>query len=442
MAPLRVAIVGSGPSGAYCAQELCEAPGLDVEVDVLERLPAPFGLVRYGVAPDHPRIKSIVTSFSEILEDPRVRFHGNVRVGSDITIEALRASHDAVIVASGADRDRRLDIPGENLAGVHSATELVAWYSGHPDARDPSFDLGGERAVVIGAGNVALDVARMLCRTPDELRRTDVPEHVIDVLAESRIREVLVAARRGPAFAKYSNKELLELGSMDHTSVVVRPGDLVLDAAQEAEVARDTLCARRMGILADLAAPPVGGRSRSIHLRFHLVPDAFEGRSGLESVTFATPSGTERLGTGVVFRSIGYRSDASVGLPFDERTGTIPNRAGRVLEGDSPVPGVYVVGWAKRGPSGVIGTNRKDAIETVGALLEDVTAGKVEPASGRAPLDPLWSSVSGGVVDWGGWRAIDRAEVSLGESLGRERVKLHDRERMLAVASGGRVPAV
>jgi len=429
---LRVAVIGSGPSGAYCAQSLCEEPDLDVRVDVFERLPSPFGLVRYGVAPDHQKIKSIVASFSEIYKDPRVRFHGNVEVGTHVTVAELRERYDAVIVASGASVDRRLHLAGEDLPGVYSATDFVAWYSGHPDAPVDRFSFDTERVVVVGAGNVALDVARVMCRTADELRRTDVPEHVVEVLAESEVREIHVAARRGPAFAKYTNKELLELRTLDSADIVVRLPELVLDTAQEQSLAADTLAARRLAILHDLARTPTAGRPRSIHLRYGLVPEAFLGERSLSAVRFRQGESVVDLGADLAFRSIGYRSSSLDGVPFDAASSTIPHLQGRVLHQERPEPGLYVVGWIKRGPSGVIGTNRKDALETVGALLDDRRAGRLRRHSNLALAGaPI---VGTQVVDWRGWQAIDRGERDRGRELGRERVKLHDRARMLALA--------
>ncbi|MEV6927378.1 FAD-dependent oxidoreductase [Dactylosporangium sp. NPDC051485] len=429
-----MAIVGSGPSGAYCAQVLAEHEGLDVDVHVIERLPVPYGLVRYGVAPDHQRIKSIVASFQEIFEHPRVRFFGNVQVDRDVGLEQLLAGYDAVIVASGATVDRRLGVPGEDLRRVYSATHFVSWYSGHPDAADRIFELQGDRALVIGAGNVALDVARMLCRTPDELRRTDVPEHVIEALAASSLREIHVVARRGPAFAKYTNKELMELAHLEGADLVVRPEDLELDELQQEVVTRDPLVGRRMTFLRKAAATEPRGAARSIHLRYHLAPQRILGSDAVESVQFSSAAGEQSIDAGVVFRSVGYLSAPIAGMPFDHVRGTVPHQLGRVVGADGvPVPGLYVAGWLKRGPNGVIGTNRMDAMETVGSLIEDLAARTPDEARERdATAGPV--ADFSGAIGWEGWQAIDAQEVRDGAAQRRDRVKVHQWERMLEVA--------
>ena len=446
--PLSVAVVGSGPSGAYCAQLLSEDDSLDAQVDVYERLPAPYGLVRYGVAPDHQKIKSIAASFAAIFEHPRVRFIGNVDVGPDVSVGHLRDRYDAVILACGAAIGRRLGIAGEELPGVCSATDFVSWYSGHPDAAAGQFAPGSPagtaaRSVVIGAGNVALDVARMLVRTPDELRRTDVPEHVVEVLAGSPVRDVTVVARRGPAFVKFTSKELAELGALDTADVLVDPADLVLDEEQRAAVAASPAARRVLDRLRELADRPARGRERSIRFAFGHRPAAFLGTTAVQAVRFERPAAgaTMDLPAQFVLRSIGYHGSPLTGVPFDERAGTVPNDAGRVIGCHGPVPGLYAAGWIKRGPTGVIGTNRRDAAETVRALVDDMRAAaaghRAAPGGGRAGGDPagLLATGAGGVVGWAGWRAIDQAEREYGARLGRDRVKLHDRTRLLAAAT-------
>ncbi|WP_159701748.1 FAD-dependent oxidoreductase [Arthrobacter sp. 18067] len=427
---LEVAVVGSGPSGAYCVGELCETADLDVRIDVFERLPTPFGLVRYGVAPDHEKIKSITSSFDEIFEDPKVRFFGNVRIGADVALEELRQRYDAVILAHGARSDRTLNVDGEDQEGIHPARALVDWYSGHPDGRPDALRFTTRSVVVIGAGNVALDVARMLCRTPEELRQTDVPEYVIEALAASSVTDVHVLARRGPAFAKYSNKELLELAHMEDARVVIEPAEFELDVEQKALSDANAQVRRRIEIIKEVAESGRPDASRRIHLRFGLAPETFLGDGHVSGVRCTSPRGEVDIDAGLVFRSIGFRSDPLEGVPFDPRTATVPNERGRVLDGSDTARGLYVTGWVKRGPSGVIGTNRRCAMETVEALLEDWRSGGIGGA-GRPPHVSEVVTDGSGVVDWAGWRAIDNAEVAYGETLDRGRVKIHDLDDLL-----------
>lgn len=435
MTALRVAVVGSGPSGAYTAQLLTEESPVAVEVDVFERLPAPFGLVRYGVAPDHPRIKSITTSFSEVFEEtPGVRFLGNVHVGTDITLDELREHYDAVVFASGAPGDRRLGIPGEDLPGSHPVREFVSWYQGHPDSAPDAFTLGGSRAVVIGVGNVALDAARMLGHTTDALRRTDVPEHVVAAFAESGYREVVVVGRRGPAFAKFTNKEFIELLEVDSIDVLIDPADLVVDEEQQAHLDSDPSARRLFASFQKAAERGSLGRRTAIRFLFDRTPVELTGSDAVTGITLAhtsDPSQIDTLDAGLVLRSVGYRGAALPGLPFDDRAGTIAHSDSRA----DGVPGVYVAGWIKRGPNGVVGTNRRCASETVTSLLEDVAApGWTSNATNAAAIDDLLSSRSVHVVDWAAWRALDAAEIAAGVAVGRDRIKLHDRDAMLAAA--------
>ncbi|MFJ9127791.1 FAD-dependent oxidoreductase [Streptomyces sp. NPDC102340] len=437
MAPLHVAVVGSGPAGAFCAQILTEDTDHDVSVDVFEQLPTPFGLVRYGVAPDHQKIKSIVASLTEIFEAPSVRFLGNVTVGTDITVEELRAHYDAVILASGAPLERRLGAPGEDLSGVVAARNFVSWYSGHPDAAFDTSVLESERAVVVGVGNVALDVARMLVRTPDELRRTDVPEHVLDTLAGHSVREVCVVGRRGPEHAKFTNKEFLELSGVEGADVLVSPEDLTL--APEARTDLRPAAARLLTTLQKVAERKPQGRPRAIRFLFHRTPVEFVGdttRSRLSAVRLAHtqhPEVVEEIATGLVLPAVGYRGAALSGVPFDDTSGTVPHRDARVLAGERVLPGLYAVGWIKRGPTGVIGTNRLCANETAAALLADAPelAGR---GTGPQAVDALLDSRGVTVVDWSRWRAIEATEVARGAATGRTRVKLHDRTEMLLAA--------
>ncbi|MER6027202.1 FAD-dependent oxidoreductase [Streptomyces sp. NPDC001851] len=440
---LRVAVVGSGPSGCYTAQTLVQGdPG--VCVDVLDRLPCPYGLVRYGVAPDHEKIKSLQGSLRTVLEHERVRFLGGVRVGGPggLPVERLREAYHAVVYCVGAATDRRLGIPGEELPGSWSATDFVAWYSAHPDAADTGFLHGVRSAVVIGVGNVAVDVTRMLVRSATELRPTDIPQAALDALAASGITEVHMVGRRGPAQARFTTKELRELGTLPGTEVTVDPGDLALDPADP--TALPAVQRRNLEVLRDWAARPAAGAVRRVGLRFFLRPVellADGGRVGAVRFERTAPDGHGGVtGTGrfedvpaqLVLRSVGYRGVPLEGLPFDAVSGTVPNAAGRVVRDGVPCPGEYVAGWIKRGPTGVIGTNRPCAKETVTSLLADAPA-----LSGRQlPEDPLTTLRAAGIepVPWAGWLAIEQAEAALGARLGRSVVKLADWDTLLTAA--------
>ncbi|MET9699487.1 FAD-dependent oxidoreductase [Streptomyces sp. NPDC006529] len=449
---LRVAVVGSGPSGVYAAQALVqqrEVPG--VRVDVLDRLPCPYGLVRYGVAPDHEKIKSLQGSLRTVLEDERIRFLGNVEVGGDrLTTRRLLELYHAVVYCVGAARDRTLGIPGEELAGVRSATEFVSWYSAHPDTAADDFDLAGVRsAVVIGAGNVAVDVTRILARAVTDLRPTDMPEPALGVLAGSGLREVAMVARRGPSQGRFTTKELRELGTLPGVDTVVRAGELALDPAYADPAAAAALPAvnrRNVEVLRDWTAHRPREGARRITLRFFLRPvEVLGGPDGrVSGVRFERTapdghggvSGTgayEDLGAELVLRSVGYQGVALPGLPFDVARGTVPHAAGRVLRDGRVSRGEYVAGWIKRGPTGVIGTNRPCAKETASSLLQD--AGTL--AGRELPGDPLDALRAAGLspVLWPGWLAIETAESSLGLSLGRRSVKIPDWPGLLAAAA-------
>ena len=434
---LRVAVVGSGPAGFYAAAALLAAD-LEVEVDVLERLPTPWGLVRLGVAPDHPNIKAVSRAFEKTALAPGFRFFGNVEVGRDVLHDDLARVYDAVVYSVGAQTDRRLGIPGEDLPGSWAATEFVAWYNGHPDFQHLSFDLSAERAVVIGNGNVALDVARMLALTPEELAPTDTTDAAIRAINESGIREILVVGRRGPVQASWTPVEVGELGELTGADVVVDPADLELDPESEAELAAAPPTVRRnVEHLREYAAREPAGRPRTIRLRFFSSPVAILGDEKVEAIELvrnelvggrAVPTDDlETVPCGIVFRSVGYHGVALPDLPFDERTGTIPNEGGRVR------PGLYCAGWIKRGPSGVIGTNKKDATETVALLLEDARAGRL-PRRGEGSLEELLEERGVEPVVYAGWALIDAAERAAGEPHGRPRVKLATWEELLAAA--------
>ena len=377
---------------------------------MIERLPTPWGLVRLGVAPDHPKLKEVSRAFERIAERPGFRFFGNVELGRTITHEELTQLYDAVVYAVGAQTDNRLGIPGEDLPGSWSATEFVAWYNGHPDFQDLEFDLSVERAVVVGAGNVALDVARMLALTHEELDPTDATDASIEAIAASSIREIVVLGRRGPAQAAFTTPELKELGELAGADIVVDPQALELDAASEAAIVGDTNATRNMEVLREFAAREPSGKARRLVLRFLVSPVALVGDERVEAVEVVENElvasngrigarATERRETipaGIVFRSVGYRGVELPGLPFDPARGTLPNDCGRVLDGDgSPLTGVYCAGWIKRGPTGVIGTNKKDATETVRLLLEDDAARRLPRASDPRDLVECWRDGTG-----------------------------------------------
>jgi len=436
----RVAVVGSGPAGVYATEALLDA---GISVDVLDRLPAPFGLVRYGVAPDHLKIKSIAATLATVLADDRVRLFGNVEVGTDVTVPELRDRYDGVLFANGASVDRRLGIDGEDLPGSFSATDFVSWYCGHPDAPVDRFTLEASSVAVIGAGNVAVDVARVLLRSAGELHATDMPHHVVDVLEASAITDVHIVVRRGPTQTRISTVELRELGRVENADVVVDPASLVLDP--DVEAALDSPQRRNIATLREWSTRPVTGRSRRLHLHFHRRPVALLGQArvaGLELERTAPAPDGRVVGTGehsvlaaqMVLRAVGYHGSPVPGMPFDTSTGVIPNDGGRVLRDGVASPGEYVAGWVKRGPTGVIGTNKHDARETVAALLTDLAGASTPPAGGTEALRDLLHSRGVETVDWIGWKQIEAAEAEHGRGFGRDRVKIADRAVLLAAA--------
>ena len=442
--PIRVAVIGSGPSGLYAADELSKHDA--ISIDVVDRLPCPYGLLRYGVAPDHVKMKSLELTLRKILERPGVRFLGGVELGSGISVEELREYYDAVVYATGSPVDRRLSIPGEDLPGSFSATQFVAWYCGHPDAQLDAFTLDARSAVVVGVGNVAVDVARVLAKTAHELGVTDMPDHVLRVLDKSAIRDISIVGRRGPAHAKFTTKELRELGELANADVVVDPAELVLDEAGKELVETNKTVRRNLETLQEWSTRPQLGRLRRIHLRFLLAPVAVLGTAAVEAVQCerneldgsggVTGTGEPvTLTAQLLLRSVGYRGLALPGVPFDERSGVIPHVAGRVQRNGCTAAGEYVVGWIKRGPTGVIGTNKGDAKETVERLLDDLDA--LPRAPHREPdmiIDRL-ARQGVGVVSWAGWEAIDAAEQALGVAAGRTRIKIANWEELLIAAA-------
>jgi ferredoxin--NADP+ reductase len=436
---LRVAIVGAGPTGFYAAAQLLASADPECAVDLFERLPTPFGLVRAGVAPDHPKIKAVTKAFERTAQHERFRFLGGVHVGRDVSREQLLANYDAVVYATGAAADRRMGIAGEELAGSHASTEFVAWYNGHPDFCDLEFDLlRARRVAVIGNGNVAMDVARMLALAPEDLAVTDAADHAIDVLSRTGIEEVVILGRRGPAQAAFTTPELREMGSLKRADVLVDPADVVLD--EQSAAALTSAEARRTNkdnveLLREYAGRAPTGRPIRIRFRFLLSPVELLGDDGghvrglrvernrLEGGRACATGEREELPVDVVFRSIGYVGVPLPGVAFDGARGVIPNDRGRVTARDgTPLRGEYVAGWIKRGPSGVIGTNKKCAHETVEKLLADARAGRL-PRSYAEGMTLSLSDVKH-LVDWRGWQAIDDAERAAGEPLGRPRIKL------------------
>ncbi|MDT0329580.1 FAD-dependent oxidoreductase [Nocardiopsis lambiniae] len=430
-APLKVAVIGSGPAGLYTAESLTRQRRVPVRVDVVDRLPTPYGLVRYGVAPDHTKIKGVAHSLRRVLEHPDVRFVGGVEFGTDLTRADLARTHHAVVYATGASVDRRMGVPGEDLPGSAAATDFVNWYCGHPDSELERFVLNAEEVVVVGAGNVALDVARILVKTADELRHTDIPQPVLDVLAASRVRTVRLLSRRGPLQARFTAPELRDLLSLPGVDVVVDPAQVDIDhTAIRGDVAR--AARTNLRLLRERAALAPEGRPRSVHLHFWARPREILGtdrvtgvrveRTRLEGDNLVGTGETVDLAAGMVLRSVGYASVPLPGVPFDADARTVPQRDGRVLdERGEVVRGDYVAGWIKRGATGVIGTNKSDAAGTVRSLLDDAS---VLRASAPDLVD-LYDVVEdrGGYDDW---LRIDAAEADQARKLDRgERVKLH-----------------
>ncbi|MHB1538033.1 MAG: FAD-dependent oxidoreductase [Solirubrobacteraceae bacterium] len=448
---IRIAVIGSGPAGFYTAGHLLAAEA-EVEVDMLERLPTPWGLVRSGVAPDHPKIKSVTRVYEKTAKHERFRYYGHVELGRDVSVEDLREHYHAIVYATGSPGDRPLGIPGEDLPGSWPATALVGWYNGHPDQRELEFDLSCSRAVVIGNGNVALDVARMLTLEHSELASTDTADHALRALERSAIEEVVVVGRRGPAQAAFTNPELLELGEMKDVDVVVDADEMERAlAVEDANV--DATAQRNVKALREYAAREARGAPRRIVLRFLLSPVELLGEEKVSGLRLArneltveesgalrarASGGEETLDAGLVLRAIGYRGVPLPDVPFDERGAVIANEGGRVVDLDgSRRVGEYVVGWIKRGPTGVIGTNKKDAQETVDAILHDIAGGTLlSPASpDRETVDEMLLSRQPALVTYGGWAVIDAHERALGEPTSRPRVKLTSIDEMLQIAA-------
>lgn len=451
--PLRVAIVGAGPSGFYAAGALLQQRDIHVSIDIFDRLPTPYGLVRYGVAPDHQKIKSVTKVYERTVRDSRVRYFGNVGLGEEISRDELKSHYDQIIYATGASSDKQLDIPGEELGGSFSATEFVAWYNGHPDFTDREFDLSVESAVIVGVGNVAMDVTRILAKSYEELAITDIADYALEKLRESRVKHIHIVARRGAAQAKFTNPEIKELGELAEADVIIKAEDLALDPASLASLESDRTAARNLETMQELAQRGATGKPRQIHFHFLRSPVELCGGDTVKKMRlevnqlhptdtgYITCNGVgqyETLDVGLVFRSIGYRSVSIPGVPFYDKWGIIPNEKGRVTathKGEI-VPGEYVVGWAKRGPTGVIGTNKPDAVETVQLMLEDVdTLTPVPDATANSnAIVALLQERGTAYFTFDDWLKLETIEDERGKAVGRPRVKFTSEAEMLAAA--------
>ncbi|MFP4323914.1 MAG: FAD-dependent oxidoreductase [Anaerolineales bacterium] len=450
---LRVAIVGSGPAGFYAAEHLFKQD-IPLSVDMFDRLPTPFGLVRGGVAPDHQKIKGVTKVYDRVATQPNFRFFGYVELGKDIQLDEMRHFYHAIILTTGAQTDKKLGIPGEDLERSHPATEFVAWYNGHPDFRHLTFDLSQERVAVIGVGNVAVDVARILSRTPDELRETDIADYALEALAESQIKEVYLLGRRGPAQAAFTNPEIKELGELAGADCIVLPEEAELDplSAHYLKEAKDRQLTQKVEIIQSYADRQPN-KPKKLFVRFLVSPTEIhdDGQGGVGAMTlvhnelFRNDIGAihsrstdkfEKLACGLVFRSIGYRGVPISGVPFRDDWGTVPNAGGRVLDGPTgpQVPGLYTAGWIKRGPSGVIGTNKPDAVETVTNLLEDHAEGMLPTPDHPDPaaLEALVRKRQPNFFSYADWLRLDALELSRGEATGRPRLKFTTIDDMIA----------
>jgi len=455
--PLRVAIVGAGPAGFYTAEALLKRPGLVCSIDFLNRFPTPFGLVREGVAPDHQSIKAVTRVYDKIAADPRVRYFGNVTFGIDVMHEDLKPLYDQIVYAVGAQTDRHMNIPGEELACSYPATAFVGWYNGHPDYRDLEFDLSRERVVVVGNGNVAMDVTRILVTDPDELAKTDIADYALDALRASNVREVVMLGRRGPAQAAFTNAELKEFGELNNVKVLIDRADLELDPDSAAALAEDKIAAKNVDLLRRYAERADWVGEKTIRMRFLASPIEIIGANGRvaavkiernrlvgDGTGALRAKGTgviETLDVGMVLRSVGYRGVPLKGVPFDEMNFTITNIAGRVVHSTSgdTIAGEYVVGWAKRGPSGVIGTNKPDAVSTVAAMIEDLPTltGIADAYRDPSTIEALLKARKPDYVTYGDWKKLDAYELACGAEQGRPRVKVTRVPEMLQIINKG-----
>lgn len=448
--PLRIAIIGSGPSGFYAADYLLKNSGLSVLIDMFDRLPTPYGLVRGGVAPDHQKIKSVTKVYEKTAAQAGFRFFGNVDFGTQLTLEDLQHHYHAVIYAVGAQTDKSLGIPGEDLSGSHAATDFVGWYNGHPDYRHLTFDLSQERVAIIGVGNVAMDVTRILASSYEELARTDIADYALEALKHSRVKDIYLFGRRGAAQAAFTNPEIKELGELEEADAIVRPEDVVLDEASQAFLASpfaEPKHAKNVDIMRGYAHRPPTGKPKRIYIRFLASPIELIGTECVEAIRMvrntlvAEPNGDakarptediETLPVGLVFRSVGYTGVPLVNVPFDSKKGVIPNSFGRVTDTENVVVGQYAVGWIKRGASGIIGTNKPDSIETAKTLVTDAQAEQVW--SPDSPLEniPTMLALRGvRFTTFADWQTLDALETAAGVAQNRPRVKFTSIEAML-----------
>jgi len=449
--PWRVAIIGAGPAGFYAAEHFFKQADIHVQVDVFDRLPTPHGLVRAGVAPDHEKIKNVTRIFDRTATNPRFKFYGNVEYGKHLTLAELKQYYHQVYFSTGAAVDRRLGIPGEDLNRSHSATEFVAWYNGHPDFRDLEFDLSQESVAIVGVGNVAIDVARILCKTVEELKSTDITGYALDALAKSNVKEVILMGRRGPAQAAFTLKEVKEMGVLDDASSITLSEEMDLDqhSASELEATPDRSVSKKLEVLNSFIGGTKTDGSRRCHIRFLVSPTAIHGdeEGGVESMDVVRnrlePSSSGRLSArateetfnwpvGLVFRSVGYRGVALPDIPFNDSWGVIHNEKGRITtETGETVTGCYAGGWIKRGPSGVIGTNKPDAVETVQCMIEDLQAGNhFNPSDGDGSVDDFIMSKQPAAFTYDDWLKLNELEVSRGEAIGKPREKYTSIEEM------------
>jgi ferredoxin/flavodoxin---NADP+ reductase len=456
MTVLHVAIIGAGPAGFYAVEELLKQTDLQVTVDLFDRLPTPYGLVRSGVAPDHQKLKAVTRQYEKIAQRAGFRFFGNVSFGKDLTLDEMLAHYHYVLFSTGAESDRRMGIPGEDLLGSFPATIFVAWYNGHPDYTHLQFDLSSvESVAVVGNGNVAVDVARVLARGVDELAVTDIAEHAVEVLRQSAIKNIYMLGRRGPAQAAFTNPELRELAELAGVDLVVRPQDLVLDPLSEEFLAHQSepMPQRNIETLTKQIAKGEGTQGRKLRLYFLVSPvemlgtDRVEGVRIEQNVLVKDEQGNLKArGTGeyqdlpcqMIFRSIGYKGHRLAGVPFDERAGVIPNSDGRVIDlvSGNPVPRLYVAGWIKRGPTGVIGTNKADANATIATMLADVQQGIVasEVNADAEAIPMLLANKQVPYVTFAGWQRIDQHELLRGKTQGKVRNKLVTIDELLKSA--------
>lgn len=449
MTTLRLAVIGAGPAGIYAADTLLKAEkSFDVSIDIFEQLPAPYGLVRYGVAPDHPRIKGIINALRDVVDSGRIRLFGNVLYGRDVTLDDLKEHYNAVVFSTGAVRDAALDIPGIELEGSFGAADFVSWYDGHPDVpRD--WSLNHREVAVIGNGNVALDVARMLAKHADDLLPTEIPDNVYQVLKNSAVTDVHVFGRRGPYQVKFTPLELRELGELNDVDIVLHDEDFVMDAASQLAIDTNKQILVLSRILGGWRERKTGSASRRLHLHFYAKPLELLGNGRVEAIRFerTRPNGEGGVeGTGeireipvqAVYRAVGYFGSPLPGIPFDEHRGVIPNREGQVLDDDDQqVPGVYAVGWIKRGPVGLIGSTKSGALETIKHLIHDQANWWSPEHPEPEAIVELLASRGVEYTDIDGWHALDQHELALGEATGRTRIKVVPRDEMVKISRSG-----